>query len=142
MPQRDYVAPLQPEALHAPEPEPPVAPIVPPPETLRFGDNVMPAPDFLSPEQVDQVNMAGAQPEAQISQYFRSVGIAPSRADRMASAALASAAQGAAIGCGLGAFTSAAFIFTLPLLPVACVGWGALGAVVGGVIGAENGTRQ
>ncbi|WP_147288959.1 hypothetical protein [Nocardia mexicana] len=142
VPQRDYVAPLQPEELHAPEPEPPVAPIVPPSDTLRFGETVMPAPDFLGQDQVDQLNMTVAKPEADISQYFRSVGVAPSRADRMASTALAGAVQGAVVGCVLGSAASAVFVFTLPFLPLACVGWGAGGAVLGGAIGAESGVRR
>ncbi|MBL1075527.1 hypothetical protein JK358_14095 [Nocardia sp. 2] len=139
VPNRDYIAPLQPQELHAPEPTPEVAEIVPVPRTLRAGDLTTAAPDFLNAVQIDQINSAFARPEADISQFARSVGVAPSRADAVASGAIAGALQGAVAGCvGIAAF-QAATVVTLPLLPLTCPMWAGLGAVVGGMVGAGMG---
>ncbi|RDI51857.1 hypothetical protein [Nocardia mexicana] len=134
VPERNYVAPAEPQKLHAPEPSPPVAQIVPPPRILRAGDLSTPAPDFLSPEQIDGINSVPAGPEAQLSQTVRSVGIPPSRADRVASSAVAGAAVGAAVGCAVGA-VAGVVIMSVP----ACLILGALNGAAGGMIGASAG---
>ncbi|MGW4773636.1 hypothetical protein ACWEO2_37065 [Nocardia sp. NPDC004278] len=134
------VAPLEMGSLHAPAPSPQVAVIVPEPAVVRFGDLSMPAPDFLSAEQVAQVNSIGAGPEAEISRFARSVGVAPSRADSVASAAIAGAAQGAAIGCGVGAAMGAITIVAAPILsPIGCVSWALMGGMTGALVGAGQG---
>ncbi|MFI6868187.1 hypothetical protein [Nocardia sp. NPDC050406] len=139
IPQREYVAPLRPEALHAPEPEPAVAPIVVEPVTIRIGDMVTAAPDFLAADQVDQFNAVFARPEADISQFARSVGVAPSRADSVASAAIAGAVGGAALGCGVVGGIALATVIGAPLAPIGCVSWGVLGGITGAAIGAGIG---
>ncbi|GAB2720924.1 hypothetical protein GCM10027089_51010 [Nocardia thraciensis] len=139
VPQRDYVAPLEPQALHAPEPSPPVAAIVPAPRILRAGDLSTPAPDFLAPDQIDQINSIPAGPEAQISQFARSVGVAPSRADSVAAGAVAGAIQGAVVGCAVAGGFALATVILSPLSPIACAGWGAAGFAAGAMIGAGNG---
>lgn len=139
VPQRDYVAPLRPETLHAPEPEPQVAPIVAEPATLRVGDIVSAAPDFLDADQVNQINATFARPEADISQFARSVGVAPSRADSVASAAVAGAIAGAALGCAIPSTILAATVVGVVLTPLSCASWGVGGFIAGGLIGAGVG---
>ncbi|MFD3702755.1 hypothetical protein ACFWUP_06365 [Nocardia sp. NPDC058658] len=142
IPEREYVAPLQLEELHAPEPERPVAPIVVDPRVLRAGDLITPAPEFLDQGMVDQFNAAGAGPEAQISQFARSVGVAPSRADKIAAGAVGGAVRGATIGCVVPAAFATATIIGAPLAPLNCVAWGAVGLAAGGLIGAGTGGLQ
>lgn len=139
VPQRDYVTPLRPETLHAPEPEPPVAPIVPAQATVRIGDIVTAAPDFLGTEQVDQINSVFAGPEASISQFARSVGVAPSRADAVASSAVAGAVAGAVLGCAIPSTILAATVVGVVLTPLSCASWGTGGFVAGALIGAGMG---
>ncbi|NNH75089.1 hypothetical protein HLB23_35455 [Nocardia uniformis] len=139
VPQRDYVAPLRPETLHAPEPTPPVAEIVPPDRTLRAGDLTMDAPEFLTLDQINQANAATAGPEADISQFARSVGVAPSRADMVAASAVAGAVQGAVIGCAIGSTLQIVTVIAFPLTPLTCLTWGATGLVAGTLIGAGMG---
>ncbi|WP_280265324.1 hypothetical protein [Nocardia wallacei] len=137
VPQRDYVAPVEPQALHAPEPSPPVAQIVPPPRQLRAGDLTTPAPEFLAPEQIDGINATTAVPEAQISQFARSVGLPPSRADTVASSAIAGAAVGATVGCAVGAVAGLASLGVMSI--PACLILGALNGTAGGLVGAGAG---
>ncbi|WP_330184794.1 hypothetical protein OHB26_15105 [Nocardia sp. NBC_01503] len=139
VPQREYIAPLQPETLHAPEPAPQLAEIVPDPKVLRAGDLSMAAPDFLNTDQIDQINSTFARPEADISQYARSLGVAPSRADSVAASAIAGAVQGAVIGCGIGATLQIVTVIAFPLTPLTCLTWGATGGIAGAVIGAGMG---
>lgn len=139
VPQRETIAPIQPETLHAPEPSPPVAEIVPEPKVVRAGDLSMAAPDFLSAEQIDQINTTFSKPEADISQYARSLGVAPSRADSVASSAIAGAVQGAIIGCSIGATLQIVTVIAFPLAPLTCLTWGATGGIAGGLIGAGMG---
>ncbi|MEC3915146.1 hypothetical protein [Nocardia sp. CDC160] len=139
-PKRDYApAPIQPGDLHAPEPTPDIGVIVPTnPRELRAGDLTTIAPDFLSDDQVAQINAVLAGPEAQISQFTRSIGVAPSRADHIAAGALAGAAGGAVLGCVAGAA-----IATLPFGPIAPLVFamtGPPGCAIGGVVGLAAGT--
>lgn len=138
-PKRDYpAAPIQPGDLHAPEPTPDIGVIVPTnPRELRAGDLTTIAPDFLSDDQVAQINAVLAGPEAQISQFTRSIGVPPSRADHIAAGALAGAAGGAVVGCIAGAA-----IATLPFGPIAPLVFamtGPPGCAIGGVVGLATG---
>ncbi|WP_210749510.1 hypothetical protein [Nocardia vermiculata] len=108
--------------LHAPQPVEPVAPIAPPPRTLRMGDFSTPAPDQLDAETLNTVNTAAANTEAAIATGFNSVGINPSRSDKIAGATIAGAATGAVVGAAAAG------------IPVAVVG-----GVVGGAIGTTTG---
>ncbi|WP_460724709.1 hypothetical protein [Nocardia heshunensis] len=139
VPQRDYTAPLAPEKLHAPEPTPPVAEIVPPARVLRAGDVSVDAPDFLSADQIDQINAVPAAQEAQISQFARSLGVAPSRADVVASSAVGGAVTGALIGCAIGSTLQIVTVIAFPLTPLTCLTWGATGGIAGAFIGAGQG---
>lgn len=144
VPQRDYITPIQPQELHAPEPTPDVAEIVPVARVLRAGDIQMAAPDWLSAEQIDGLNSSFARPESEISRFGRSVGLSPSRADSVAAGAVAGAVQGAVIGCAAG---STLQIVTSPitlglsamLTPLTCITWGGTGMIAGAIIGAGQG---
>ncbi|MFE3192002.1 hypothetical protein ACFXHA_23530 [Nocardia sp. NPDC059240] len=142
VPQRDYTAPLAPEKLHAPEPTPQVAEIVPPARVLRAGNVSVDAPDFLSADQIDQINAAPAAPEAQISQFARSLGVAPSRADAVAAGAVGGAVTGALIGCAIGSTLQIVTVIAFPLTPLTCLTWGATGGIAGAFIGAGQGGLQ
>lgn len=143
VPKRTYVAPFHPEKLHAPAPMPTVAPIAPPPDMIRLGDMSAPRPDWLPQDTANQINSTGAGWESQISTVARSVGVAPSRADTVASAAVAGAIGGVAslavyvgglcvISSGLGCL--GAIVFS-PV--IALVGTGS--ALAGGLVGAGTG---
>ncbi|AYF73918.1 hypothetical protein D7D52_08640 [Nocardia yunnanensis] len=138
-PKRDYpAAPIQPGDLHAPEPTPDIGVIVPAnPRELRAGDLTAIAPDFLSDDQVAQLNGVLAGPEAQISQFTRSIGVAPSRADHIAAGALAGAAGGAIAGCIAGA--AIAVLPAGPFFPIIAPVAAPPGCVIGGVIGLATG---
>ncbi|MFE3194709.1 hypothetical protein ACFXHA_37295 [Nocardia sp. NPDC059240] len=138
-PKRDYpAAPIEPGDLHPPTATPDIGVIVPTnPRELRAGDLTAIAPDFLSDDQVAQVNSALAGPEAQISQFTRSVGIAPSRSDHIAAGALAGAAGGAIVGCIAGA--ALATLPAGPLAPIIAPLTAPPGCVIGGVIGLATG---
>ncbi|MFI1912174.1 hypothetical protein [Nocardia sp. NPDC020380] len=150
VPNRDYIAPLQPQTLHAPDPTPPLAEIVPAPRILRAGDLTIGAPDFLNADQIDQVNSTFARPEADISQFARSVGVAPSRADSVASGAIAGALVGGAMGAGLGVAAGtlgsliAGMVILTPIIgavvvPLYAIPLAGIGAAAGAAIGAGIG---
>lgn len=134
VPHYQYVAPLRPDRLHAPQATPPVAPILAPPGTLRFGDLLVPAP-FLATPQLDQVNGVSAGYESQISTAARSVGIAPSRADSIASAAVAA---GVAVGTAACVYEGVLFtivLLTIPMCAVGAVAFGLPAALIGAGVG-------
>ncbi|MET8428168.1 hypothetical protein [Nocardia sp. NPDC004860] len=108
--------------LHAPAVVDPVLPIAPPPRTVRIGDFSTPAPDQLPDTIVDTVNGAAADTEAGLATGLNSIGVNPSRSDKIAAGTLG----GAAIGGGIGALGAG--------VPAAL-----LGAAVGGAIGAGVG---
>ncbi|MGS2807274.1 hypothetical protein [Nocardia sp. MW-W600-9] len=121
----EYTAPPPPiviEELHLPEPVEPVAPIAPPPRTLRVGDFTSPVPDEVPGEVLDGVNNSAAGVEAAIATQGRSIGINPSRSDKIAAATAAGALGGAAL-------------FGVPAAVAGGVVGGAAGAAVGGAIG-------
>ncbi|MBW0269592.1 hypothetical protein ATM97_00220, partial [Nocardia sp. MH4] len=121
----EYTAPPPPiviEELHLPEPVEPVAPIAPPPRTLRVGDFTSPVPDEVPGEVLDGVNNSAADVEAAIATQGRSIGINPSRSDKIAAATVGGALAGAAI---VGA----------PAAAVGAVGGGLIGAGIGAGVG-------
>jgi hypothetical protein len=137
LPAYHYVAPLRPDRLHSPQPLPPVAPILAPPGTIRFGDLLVPAP-FVAKPQLDQINAVGAGYESQISTAARSVGVAPSRADSIASAAVAA---GVAVGTAACIYEGvlggiATFLIGAPLMcAVGVVAFGLPAALIGAGVG-------
>lgn len=119
--------PVDLQELHLPEPVEPVAPIAPPPRTLRVGDFLSPVPDEVPNEILDPVNQTAATAEAAIATGGKSIGIDPSRSDKIAAATAAGAAGGALVGAAVAG------------IPAAVVG-GVGGAVIGAGVGAVAGT--
>ncbi|GAB3212337.1 hypothetical protein [Nocardia tengchongensis] len=120
---RDAAPALDVQTLHAPTPVTPVLPIAPPPRTVRIGDFTTPAPDDLPDNVLDGVNGLAADTEAGLATGLNSIGVNPSRSDKIAAGTLAGAAAGAGIGA-VGAGVPAALA----------------GAAVGGTAGAAIGT--
>ncbi|GAB2522045.1 hypothetical protein [Nocardia heshunensis] len=111
------------QTLHAPTTVTPVLPIAPPPRTLRIGEFSTPAPDQVPDNILDGANGLAANTEAGLATGLNSIGVNPSRSDKIAAGTLG----GAAIGAGLGAVGAG--------VPAALVG-----AAVGGTAGAVIGT--
>ncbi|MFD4444907.1 hypothetical protein ACFWPK_34555 [Nocardia sp. NPDC058519] len=121
----EYTSPAPPiviEELHLPEPVEPVAPIAPPERTLRIGDFTTPVPDEVPNDILGDVNGAAANVEAAIATQGRSVGINPSRSDKIAAATVGGALAGAAI-------------VGVPAAAVGAVGGGLIGAGIGAGVG-------
>lgn len=157
LPMPRYAAPVDPGRLHPPVPVPPVAPIEPPANMLRIGGLLTPAPRFLSRPMVDRINVAAAGVEAQLSTFSRSIGVQPSRSDRIAAAAVAGGAVGlvgaglagavagggvgvaggAALGAGVGAAVALAPMgLGAPALAHAAGAGAVIGGLLGGALGA------
>ncbi|MGV9837276.1 hypothetical protein ACWDUL_24225 [Nocardia niigatensis] len=126
IPNHEAAPALDLQILHAPTVVDPVLPIAPPPRTVRIGDFSTPAPDQLPDNVLDTVNGVAAGTEAGLATGLNSIGVNPSRSDRIAAGTLG----GAAIGAGLGAAGAG--------IPLAVAG-GAGGAVIGAGIGAAAG---
>ncbi|MFC4128730.1 hypothetical protein [Nocardia rhizosphaerae] len=120
-PETDYLSPVG--TLHAPEPVEPVPPILPPPGQFRFGDQLVPVPDFVPVDASIQINDAAANTEANLATFLDSVGLERSRSDHIAASTLGSAARGAAVGSTV----------AIPLAMAASTG-GALAGLVAGVV--------
>ncbi|MFI1912173.1 hypothetical protein [Nocardia sp. NPDC020380] len=151
LPARTNLNPIQLDQLHAPRRTPKVAEIVPPPGILRAGDLMTPAPGFLDPTQIDQINSLTSGTEADISRYARSIGLAPSRSDSIASGTVAGAVVGAALGGGVGVYagTVASLFMGLVILspfiapavlPMTVVPLAGIGAAAGAIVGAGIGS--
>lgn len=112
----ERLAPERPESRPVPEYT------APPPRTLRVGDFTSPVPDEVPGEVLDGVNNSAADVEAAIATQGRSIGINPSRSDKIAAATAAGALGGAAL-------------FGVPAAVAGGVVGGAAGAAVGGAIG-------
>ena len=136
-PEQDYLSPVGP--LHAPTAVTPVAPILPPPGQFRFGDQLVPVPDFVPVDASVQINDVSARTEADLATFLDSVGLERSRSDRIAAETIGSAVRGAAIGntvampiammaSPIGAV--AGLVAGLPLLPVGLVAGPILGATI------------
>lgn len=123
IPNRDVAPAVDLGALHAPAPVTPVAPIAPPPRTVRIGDFTAPAPDQLPDPALDTVNGVAANTEAALATGLNSIGVNPSRSDKIAAGTLG----GGIIGAGLGAAAAG--------IPVALAG-----GIAGGLVGAAVGT--
>ncbi|MGW4356527.1 hypothetical protein ACWELJ_31020 [Nocardia sp. NPDC004582] len=120
---RDAAPALDVQSLHAPSVVTPVLPIAPPPRTVRIGDFTTPAPDELPDNILDGVNGVAAGAEAGLATGLNSIGVNPTRSDKIAAGTLG----GAAIGAGSGAAGAG--------IPAALAG-----AAVGGTAGAVIGT--
>ncbi|MFC6011287.1 hypothetical protein, partial [Nocardia lasii] len=95
----EYATPAPPivvEELHLPAPVAPVAPITPPERTLRVGDFTTPVPAEVPDDLLDGAANDAANDEAAIATQGRSVGIDPSRSDKIAAATVGGALVGAA----------------------------------------------
>ncbi|MEU6584567.1 hypothetical protein [Nocardia sp. NPDC046763] len=114
------------QTLHAPTVVDPVLPIAPPPRTVRIGDFTTPAPDQLPDNILDTVNGVAADTEASLATGLNSIGVNPSRSDKIAAGTLG----GAAIGGGIGAVGAG--------VPTALAG-GAVGGAIGVGVGAAIG---
>ncbi|MET9492582.1 hypothetical protein [Nocardia sp. NPDC006630] len=165
IPQPEAAPAINWQELHAPTVVTPVAPIAPPPRTLRLGNFTTTAPDQLPDNILNPVNTTAATAEAAIATGFNSIGINPTRSDRIAGGTLAGvaagatggaliagvpaaimgavpgaivgAAIGAGIGAGLGAIGATVLPWTLPIDAVGGpIGGALIGAGVGGAAGA------
>ncbi|NUS43944.1 MAG: hypothetical protein HOQ24_09685 [Mycobacteriaceae bacterium] len=129
IPKPRVVAPYRPERMHpqAPTPMPRVAPITPPPGTLRAGYVIVPVPAGLPG--VQEANTFYANKEAEWSTYARSIGVPPTRADRIASLETGAYLQAAVSNCLVGGAMGAVAGTIVPLI----------GTVIGGVLGCVAG---
>ncbi|UGT46058.1 hypothetical protein LTV02_33295 [Nocardia yamanashiensis] len=118
------------QELHVPGPVVPVAPIAPPPRTLRLGDFTSAVPDDVPDNVLTPVNEAAANTEAAIATGFNSIGINPSRSDRIAAGTIAGVAAGAVGG---------AIAAGVPMAIAGAVPGGIVGAAVGAGIGSALG---
>ncbi|NNH69455.1 hypothetical protein HLB23_06150 [Nocardia uniformis] len=160
------LAAVDPEQLRMPDPSvaAEVAPIAAPEGKLRFGDTQVDVPEWLTPEQADQINDLSATAEAELAQTLDSAGFEPSRSDRIAAQTIGTAAVGAAVGVAVAAPLEGAalvmggFVGAMAGMPFAPAGWvvgpvigataavalvavpaAAMGATVGAAVGAANG---
>lgn len=125
------VEPIRIEDLHLPEPVEPVAPIEPPPDTIRIGQWQAQRPEWLPPECADAINDGAAGAEAQVATALDSVGIPAGRSDRVSGATLAGAGIGGAVGAAVAGG---------PVAAVGAVVGGLIGGTVGGIAGAALST--
>ncbi|GAC66485.1 hypothetical protein [Gordonia soli] len=143
-PKAGPLAAVDPGKLHAPRPVAPVKPIQAPTGQVRIGEVQAPTPQWLPPQQTKQVNDAAAQAEAQVATFGESVGLDPSRADRVAETTVGDAAVGAAIATGtVGAPLAAAgalvggvagLVAGVPFLPAGLVVGPPVGAAIGAAV--------
>ncbi|QCQ93662.1 hypothetical protein [Rhodococcus sp. SGAir0479] len=107
-----YVAPVQVSDLHLPTYVEPTAPIIAPRETLRLGTFHAPQPNWITDGDLARTNNTTAVVEAQVSTFWRSLGIETTRANRLAAAQIgmgaAGAVTGAAVAGGLAALAGGA----------------------------------
>ncbi|WP_067894576.1 hypothetical protein [Nocardia vaccinii] len=142
LPDQSYLAPVG--ALHVPTAVAPVAPIAPSPGELRFDDVQLEAPTWIDRGHKVAVNDGAAEAEAGVATFLDSVGMERSRSDRIASAAIGTAAIGAVAGATASAPLAATsgvvggvaeLVAGVPLLPIGLIAGPALGAAIGlGVI--------
>lgn len=162
-----YVAPVQFQDLHLPTYVEPTAPIIAPRETLRLGTFHAPQPNWITDGDLNRTNNTSAVIEAEVSTFWRSLGVETTRADRLAAAQVGMGAVGA-VGTALAWGVPAALLggtiggtvtaFNLPANVIG-IGWvpggvfgtavgaaiagvpvGLAGAIAGGVAGVRAGT--
>lgn len=122
-PEYTYVAPVQIETLHLPVAVTPTAPIIAPRNKVRFGDAMFEQANWMSDVDAERTNNTSAILEAQATDFWRSVGVETTRAERLAASQVAGGVTGAVAGA------------TAVGVPAAVVG-GLIGGTVGGVQGA------
>ncbi|MET4614100.1 hypothetical protein ABIC28_005113 [Rhodococcus sp. PvR044] len=121
-PEDTYVAPVQIQELHLPTPVAPTAPIIAPRDKIRLGEVLIEQPNWISDRDAARTNGTSAVIESQVTDFWRSVGVDTTRAERMAAAQVAGGATGAIAGAAAAG------------VPAAVVG-GLIGGTVGGNIG-------
>ncbi|WP_137723226.1 hypothetical protein [Prescottella subtropica] len=158
-PEDYYVAPLQVQELHLPTYVEPTAPIIAPRETLRLGTFHTPQPNWVTDGDLARTNNTSAVAEAEVSTFWRSLGVETTRANRLAAAQVGMGAVGAGVAGAGGALIGGAIggaanalnppmwfegIGWVPGNAIAVAAGAAIGgipaAVVGGVVGAGLGT--
>ncbi|MDH6284446.1 hypothetical protein [Prescottella agglutinans] len=112
-----YVAPVQVQDLHLPTYVEPTAPIIAPRETLRLGTYHTAQPNWITDGDLARTNNTSALIEAEVSTFWRSLGIETTRANRLAAAQI-----------GMGAANA--------------VGAGVVGALIGGTFGGLAGASM
>lgn len=158
--QNRYTAPSDPVdfgQLHLPVAVDPSNPLIAPVNRGRLGDYQFDKPNWMSQDDLDRTNNTSAVIEAQVTDFWRSIGVPTDRAQRLASTQIAAGAGGfvagatavgvptaivsGAIGCGIGAaigagigYATTAGLGTLPGAGIGClVGGGSTALVVGGL---------
>ncbi|MFF0818080.1 insoluble domain protein [Rhodococcus sp. NPDC003318] len=126
-PEYTYIAPVPVETLHLPVAVTPTAPIISPRNKIRFGDSLFEQPNWVSDSDAERTNNTSAIFEAQVTDFWRSIGVETTRAERLAASQVAGGVTGA-----IGGATAAG-------VPAALVG-GLIGGTIGGVQGAYLGT--
>ncbi|MCA1008439.1 hypothetical protein LCL87_22250 [Rhodococcus hoagii] len=141
-----YVEPLRFEELHLPTYVEPTAPIIAPRETLRLGTYHVAQPNWITDGDLARTNNTSAVIEAEVSTFWRSLGVETTRANRLAAAQLGMGAAGAIgtavtwgvpaalVGGGIGGYVTA----VNPPAWVTGIGWvpgGVFGTAVGAAIG-------
>ncbi|MDH6679668.1 hypothetical protein M2284_003892 [Rhodococcus sp. LBL1] len=102
-----YVAPLQVQDLHLPTYVEPTAPIIAPRETLRLGTYHTAQPNWMTDGDLARTNNTSAVIEAEVSTFWRSLGVETTRANRLAAAQIGMGAAGAVLGATAGALPGA-----------------------------------
>ncbi|MBM4568988.1 insoluble domain protein [Rhodococcus hoagii] len=97
-----YSPPLQQQQFHAPVYVEPVAPIEAPvneqgAKMWRVGNRIAEQPNWMTDEVLERTNNTAAGWEAEVSTFWRSVGVDDTRADRVAASMTTGAVAGAAI---------------------------------------------
>ncbi len=156
-PQQNYVPPIDPTTLHAPVWVEPAPMYIAPPKTLMIGDFHFNQPNWLTDEDLERTNNTSELIRSDISTIYRSIGVVPSRADRVATGqitgtlagagagALALGVPGALLGGTIGGLQGAALggviPLPIPILPEVTTGVAgtAIGAGIGGLVTAVPG---
>ncbi|MBY6438164.1 insoluble domain protein [Rhodococcus kroppenstedtii] len=119
-------APLDVTQLHGPVPVEATAPIAAPDRTVKIGDYYDDQPNWMSDNVRDRTNNSTAVIEAQVTDFWRSIGVPTDRAQRLAASQLTLTAGGALTG---------AAAVGVP----AAVGGALVGGTIGGIGGAAVG---
>ncbi|GAA4491025.1 hypothetical protein GCM10023094_55190 [Rhodococcus olei] len=126
VPAQTYYEPVPLEQLHMPVAVAPTAPIIAPRDKIRFGDTLFDQPNWIADADAERTNNTSSVIEAQVTDFWRSVGVETTRAERLAASQVAGGATGAVAGVAAAG------------VPAAVVG-GLIGGTIGGVQGAALG---